>query len=119
MNYYQPRQVLGADGQPGGWHYTCRNDSRIWPVGDCAGHPPHATQDEAYECWTNYLLSNRLRLDRQEHDVKRPCKFEGCEEWTQGYAEVDGRIFHLCDEHRTAEVVRQLFGTAGDAVSSW
>ena len=119
MNYYAPRQIKGADGEPGGWHYTCMNDGRIWAVGDCVEHEAHATKDEAYVCWTNFLLTHRLRLDCREEGVKRPCKFDGCQEWTQHFAEVDMRIFHLCDEHRTAEVVREMFGVAGDAMASW
>lgn len=37
MNYYQAREILGEDKKPTGkWHYTCRNDDRIWAVGYCA-----------------------------------------------------------------------------------
>lgn len=119
MNYYAARQLMGGDDKLGGWHYTCMNDGKVWAVGDCVEHAPHATKDEAYMCWTNYLLTNRLRLDHTEQGVKRQCKVGGCEEWTQRCAEVDSRIFHLCDEHRTPEVVRELFGVAGDAMASW
>lgn len=119
MNYYAAREVKAEGDKPGGWYYSVRNDGQTWRVGDCTEHEPHATKDEAYLCWTNYLLANKTRLDGIDARTKRPCVVKGCDEWTQGYAEVDMRIFYLCDEHRTAEVVRQLFGIAGDAMSSW
>lgn len=120
MNYYQPRQVIGEDGEPGGWRYTCRNDNRIWAVGDCAHHDPHATKEEAYECYTAYLLANEVRLDSYEEGVKRKCVApDGCEEWTEHRAMLDCHIWPLCDSHRTPETVAVLFGTVGDSISSW
>lgn len=36
MNYYGARQKLDENGKPSGlFHYTCRNDEQIWPVGYC------------------------------------------------------------------------------------
>lgn len=32
MNYYDARPLLDGEG----WHYTCRNDGRVWPVGYCS-----------------------------------------------------------------------------------
>jgi hypothetical protein len=37
MNYYQAREKIDTDGNPTGiYHYTCRNDNRIFPVGYCS-----------------------------------------------------------------------------------
>lgn len=37
MNYYQARELRDGDGKGIGlWHYTCMNDGRIWPVGNCS-----------------------------------------------------------------------------------
>ena len=37
MNYYQARELTDADGKPTGkWHFTVRNDDRIWATGYCA-----------------------------------------------------------------------------------
>lgn len=45
MNYYGPRE-LTDDGEPTGtYHYTRRNDSRVWPLGYCAGKP-ETTREE-------------------------------------------------------------------------
>lgn len=116
MNYYDARPL--ADG--GGWHYTCRNDGNVWPVGYCTDHPPHPTQEDAYACYTQYLLDHRLRLDgRIEPGTQHTCKVDGCDEWTDRYAEVDLAMWMLCDTHRTRETVAGLFGTAGAAMSSW
>ena len=37
MNYYQARELRDADGKGTGlWHYTVRNDDRIWATGYCS-----------------------------------------------------------------------------------
>lgn len=37
MNYYEAREIQTKEGQPTGlWHYTCKNDGRIWAVGYCS-----------------------------------------------------------------------------------
>lgn len=89
-----------------GWHYTCRNDDQIWPVGydspyrtcpDCEGreihcetcgskhyveveaHSPHATREEAYWCATEFTLDTAkfsLRVSTT-HSVPR-CEFPDC-----------------------------------------
>lgn len=120
MNYYDAREKKGPDGTPVGWHYTCMNDNRIWAVGYCTEHDPHTTKDEAYECWTRYLLAERLRLDGFDPRTQHQCQAPGCDTWTQYRASVDGSMsWDLCDEHRNAETVAELLGTVGAAVSSW
>lgn len=60
MNYFDARELLDKSG----WHYTCRNDDRIWGVGydgpfqscrDCGGHSAHLVEHgpgEANYCAT-------------------------------------------------------------------
>lgn len=53
MNYYGPRPLLKEDADRSDWgeedvrgyHYTRRNDSRVWPLGYCAG-PPVTTREQ-------------------------------------------------------------------------
>lgn len=115
MNYYDAREL-----KDGGWRYSCMNDDRIWTVGSCAEHEPHATQDEAYECYTRYLLDNRLTLDGTISNTQHRCAHADCDEWTDRYAQIDNsQTWSLCDQHRTKDVVAELLGTVGAAVSSW
>lgn len=54
MNYYDAREL-----KSGGFHYTCRNDDRIWGVGydgkfqtcpDCGGQSAHLTDASCGRC---------------------------------------------------------------------
>ena len=118
MNYYQPREIRGMDGNPSGrWHYTCMNDGRIWPVGYCAqGCPGHDSKDGAYEHQRQYVLDHKLRLDGQALNTAQKCLV--CGAWTDRFAEADMQQFFLCDAHRTREEVASRF-EVGDAISSW
>jgi hypothetical protein len=114
MNYYMPRQ-RDTDKR---WDYTCKNDNRIWPVGYCAGaEGHHATEEEAYQCYTKWLLENRLSLDRKLSGMQLKC--EVCGVYTEKQALVDHTSFTLCETHLTREHVEKLFGTVGDITSSW
>jgi hypothetical protein len=101
MNYYEARQTNDKTG----WHYTCRNDDRIWPVGYCAEHDPHPTAEEAVQCFHRYLLDGQAE--------------EQWADWT-GCVVCDtptkkglttrrplGHAVPLCDEHRTPEVLAE------------
>jgi hypothetical protein len=113
MNYDRPREL-----KSGGWKYTRMNDGKVWAIGYCGDHEPHVTADEARECYTSYLLDERLRLDVTV-DSYNPCMAEGCETLTNRCADIDGwHMFRLCDEHRDREHVAALFGTAGDSMHS-
>lgn len=83
----------------------------------------HATEDEANACYRRYQLDQRLRLDGGEggHAYYRCQAPGGCTTLTNRYAELDHlSLFHLCDEHRTREVVEQLAGNrAGLSISSY
>ncbi len=115
VNYYDARELADHSG----WRFTCQNDGRIWAVGYCADGHTHATQLEAYECYTGYLLDTRLRLDGDHPDTQRRCAGPDCRAWTTRYGEVDMQMWDLCDEHRTREVVAKLLGTVGASISSW
>lgn len=78
--------------------------------------PGHDTPEGAYQHQTEYVLAERMSLNGSMPGQQCPCQV--CEAWTQGLAEVDGRLFVLCDEHRTREVVTELFGTVGDSFGS-
>ena len=116
MNYDQPRQL-----KDGGWHYTSRNDGRVFAIGYCADHKdaPHATEDEARRCYRDYLLNERLRLDLTLGDYN-PCEVAGCKTLTNRAVSIDGwPRWRLCDEHRTKEAVAEMYGPlAGDSMHS-
>lgn len=118
MNYYEPREIQ-RDGT--GWHYTCRNDNRIWAVGYCRDHEGHTTPEEAIACYRLYQLDHRLKLDGTWKEHYEHCKAPGCETLTNGFAEVDhGTSWALCGEHRTREMVEQLYPEGpGQIISSW
>lgn len=120
MNYYQARELKGPDGKgTGKWHYTVSNKrTGTMPVGYCAdGCPGHDTPEGAYEHQTAYLLDHRTNYDGLMTDMLFRCEI--CGAWTDRYATIDDRRFNLCDEHRNREQVAKLFGTVGDATSSW
>lgn len=117
MNYDQPRQL-----KTGGWHYTTMNDGRIGAIGYCIDHrdTPHATEDEARACYARYMIEQRLRLDVTLGGYN-PCTApSGCGVLTNRAAQVGGwSLYRLCDEHRTAQVVAELYGPlAPDSVHS-
>jgi hypothetical protein len=116
VNYDQPRELADHSG----WHYTSMNDGRVHAIGYCANHDPHPTKDEAYDCYTRYKLDHDLRLDGQWQDTWHRCLIEGCETLTDRHAWFApwGPTYNLCDEHRTREVVAELFGTVGDSIHS-
>lgn len=117
MNYDQPRQL-----QTGGWHYTTMNDGHIGAIGYCQDHrdTPHATEDEARACYRNYVLEQRTRLDGTL-GYYNPCEApSGCSVLTNRAVAIEGDPrWRLCDEHRTAEVVAELYGPlAGNSIHS-
>src|SRR6266568_2611758 len=114
MNYDEPRKL--SDG--GGWHFTSMNDGRVRPVGYCATHGPHATEDEARRCYRDYQLNEQLQLDGTVGHWN-PCEQTGCETLTNRQARINpwGSSWLLCDEHRTKETCAALYGElAGNSV---
>lgn len=105
MNYQKARQQEVT----GKWHYTNKNDGRIYPIGDCAGHEGHNTAEEAQECYKRYLLDNNLILDHKWSEPFPKCKV--CGEITSGMAFISEaeQYIALCDTHRTKEEVEKIF----------
>lgn len=120
MNYYQAREIKTPDGNPAGlWHFTCQNDSRIWPVGYCAvGCPGHDTPEGAQEHYRQYLLDT-ARYDGVMAQQMRPCQV--CGEWTQGFAttEAGTSMYVLCDTHRNRDALDVLVKAPTWITSSW
>jgi hypothetical protein len=116
MNYYYQARQRTSDGR---WDYTNMNDGRVWPIGYCGGEGGghHATEMEARECYTKYLLDTRTNFDRKMQDQKLRC--EVCGEFTDGVAEVGHASFVLCDQHRTREHSATLLGTVNQITSSY
>lgn len=125
MNYHEPRQVRLPDGSAGGWHYTTLNRrTGCRAEGYCTEHEPHATEQEARECYARWALDN-ARYDIQLADMQLRCAHEGCETWTDkiagppGYSAF-GTDVPLCDVHRDRAGLEDVLGTvAGNAIASW
>ena len=98
------------------WHYTCRNDDSIWPVGYCSNNcPGHATAEEAQEHYKQYLLDERVYISTND-DTMRKCK--ECGEWTSDMLMVDGwPRFDLCKAHQIREVYEKLVKVGSSASS--
>lgn len=122
MNYDQPRQLATAEGgEAGGWHYTTGNRrTGVHPIGYCAEHEPHATEQGARECYAQYLR-DRIELRANAATWTR-CMIEGCDNPGRNIA--DSGEWHtavLCDDHFTREdavTALHLDGPAGDSMHS-
>lgn len=130
MNYYKSRQ-RDSDGK---WDFTKMNDGVTYGVGYCCEFQEftpdmhvseaeqekhqsmshkyhtdgHETEEEACECYRQYVLDHRLSLGRTMSSQKQKCRI--CGEWTQHFAEVYlADIFVLCSEHNNRESVEGLY----------
>jgi hypothetical protein len=94
------------------WHYVSSGRGGTYPIGYCAeGCPGHGSAEEACEHYRQYLLSERLRFDGGPEDTRTMyrCEAPGCDAFTAGSATVGGsRHWHLCEDHRTRDVVAGL-----------
>lgn len=118
MNYYEPRQK--TDGK---WHYTCRNDDRIWPVGYCAdGCPGHDTEAEAFAHQTEWERDHITFCEYGIQGEWHECGIDGCTELTRTMAEwgTGGATpkLYVCAAHATRETIAPLV-EAGRAISSY
>ena len=77
----------------------------------------HETKEECLECYKEYLLDHRLRLNGQ--DASRQCKCEVCGEWTQRFADLGSQILYLCDAHHSREEVAKIFTAPEWSSASW
>jgi hypothetical protein len=128
MNYLSAKQ-RGSDSR---WDYTYNGS----PWGYCRAYSPipdtipgfkewnekvaplapkfhtdgHATEEEACECYKQYLLDTALRLQPAEPEnayQQHRCKV--CHKFTACYAQVGAyRMFVLCPEHQTRAIVAGL-----------
>lgn len=115
MNYYDARQLETS----GRWHYTCKNDGRIWPVGYCRDHPEgHEIEAEARNCYREYLIRERTQYqDGVSATSQHKCR--ECQTWTTGYATVgESALYELCDDHRNEMIIRKLYPVVGQIISS-
>lgn len=130
MRHYAPNQRQN-DGK---WDYTCSRDGITHPVGYCSPYREfdtnlihvsesqiqeyaatkdkhhshgHDTEEEACECYRQYNLDHRLRLNRTWQGEKHECVV--CKEWTQGYAEIDMKTWDLCEQHNNRAEVEKLY----------
>jgi hypothetical protein len=113
MNYYEARQRSDKTG----WHFTCQNDDQIWPVGDCQDHEPHATREEAEECFLRYLLDD---ISEEQYGNWGDCEICGAPTKLGLTARRPlGNGFRLCDEHRSSEVLAGLTAWPSRIVASY
>lgn len=122
MNYAEPRQI-GAGPLKGKWHWTVKNDDRIWAAGYCSMLETgsqcegHDTPEEAAEHYRQYMLDKRLSFDHTLADAQRHC--EECHEWTQGLAQIGSyTIIVLCKKHQTREIVEKHYPVSMGAIYS-
>lgn len=105
MNYAEAR----ARDDGSGWHFTVRNDDRIWPVADCVNHEPHATREEAEACFNAWRRDPAgVRLNAHQLGdwtgcvvCDKPTKSEATH---QDIARSYGGV-PFCEEHMTVENV--------------
>lgn len=111
MNYLQAREK-----KDGGWHFTTMNDNAISPIGDCKNHAPHATKEEAEQCYSDYLLMHELRLGVSSN-MQEKCKV--CSAWTHKYATI-GNIerIPLCEDHQNVESLKAVWEAPTEIWSS-
>lgn len=120
MNYYQARER--KDG--GGWHFTCMNDGRIWPVGYCRDHEPHETKEAAEVCYLDYLLDHKLRfveespVDGYTSAPSWPCI--ECSSPTHKTARFRGEgPMPVCDEHANRDTIAKHVQAPTQITSSY
>lgn len=118
MNYDEPRQIASGP-DAGKWHFTSANRrTGTHPIGYCRDHGGHDTELQARECYTKYLMDNRVRYDNTLGHWN-PCEADGCDELTCHAAVIDGwHSYLLCDDHMDREHVEALFGLAGNSMHS-
>lgn len=143
MNYYEALQRktdqrwdftrnAGATGYCAGWreweplkiyddahneHWKREWQEKILPHKDKYHSDGHATAEEAAECYKQYLLDQRLSMNRKSSNSMRKCGI--CGEFTQFFAELDFQLWHLCEAHNNRESIEKLFEAPGKIISSY
>ena len=106
MNYLEARER--KDGS--GWHFTSMNDGKVHAVGYCGSHAPHATKEEAEECYRVFLVDEAMKRRHRTTDSKHKCQAkDGCSEFTEHFIPVGMfEMLFLCDQHRNRDEVDRL-----------
>lgn len=106
-----------------GWHYVSAGRAGGHPIGYCAEHDPHPTEQAARECYGQFVRDS-IKLDAGSCGWTSCSARPGgvrCPNPTQKTAKFgdDGYgMTTLCPEHMTVDdviAVEQLAGPAGDA----
>lgn len=102
-----------------GWHYAQAWSKGGGPIGYCAMHEPHDTEEQARTCYSRYLADT---LRAFTSGGWTGCKQVDCDAPTkEGYQTGTSRLVMLCDEHRNEDSAISLLGLdepAGDSVGS-
>lgn len=104
-------------GDGSGWHYVSVGRDGGYPLGYCAEHAPHPTEDEARECYRRWQRDH-IRLDVRSSSW-HGCEAEGCDQPTRQHAGIEGDGYHgasLCPEHLTVEHAVKALGLDDDRV---
>lgn len=111
MMHFRPAER--ADGT--GWHYVVGGH----PIGYCAEHAPHATEDEARECYAHWQRDHVVRAGEWSWTSchVKDCKLPAKHGWgVQG----DGYTMAvLCDAHDDAEHAIEAMGLSSPAGDRW
>lgn len=129
MNYYAPKQRVSDNL----WDYTGNGH----PVGYCKEYSDpdtwstrkymsddeaakyksfkdkyhthaHSTEEEACNCYKEYMLDHHLSLGHKDSSAQHRCK--KCNEWTQGLAGVGAySLWCLCEKCQTREVISEIY----------
>ena len=120
MRHLTAVHLDAADDLPEGWHYASLGKRGGGPIGDCANHAPHATEEQARWCYTDYLRENIEK--RPNASSWTTCRFDGCGKPARNVAQSgEWHYAVMCDEHFTdwdAVVALGLDCPAGDSWQS-
>ncbi len=104
MNYYSARQ----HGKDGPWHFTRRNDDRVWPEG-CTTSCEHASPEEACQHYVDLQVAEGVRHGSCSWTT---CVYADCANPAQQVLSIGGPNGHdypLCDTHATNSVAVVMF----------
>ena len=124
------RHLTALQHTDGGWHYVSASRRGGYPIGFCADHPPHPTEEEARACYTAYEVE-KIQLGTQLGDWSGCAALvdtegEGeqvpCDRPTKTAAVVatpHGTLAALCAAHLTLEDAVKALGLTGPAGDAW
>lgn len=145
MNYYEARQLSDKSG----WHFTCRNDGQISPVGYCANRESLTAEWICMDCDGAGCEkcggggTVKRRIEPHVHETREEAEecflryllddisdeeygdWTGCEvcgePTKKGLTSRRplGNGFPLCDEHRTPEILAGLTAWPSKIVASY